>query len=192
MMFKSLLNVLEMQRYQKRLSLLLFISAIFNAFPALIPLVAFYMPPHECDLYDVTGHNMSEINASNATLDFFLPTETNAIGISKRSRCYHYDRSWQDFIDFNSSTSTNITSFSSEKVLCKNHNFYFESGESSAAVDLNMYCANEGRKSLSILLYMCGMFTGSVSSGYLSDRYTKPTFRFHFHFTSAPLAFLFL
>ena len=42
-----------MQKYQQRLYFLLFFSAIFNAFLALIPNVALYIPDFECDLKHV-------------------------------------------------------------------------------------------------------------------------------------------
>ena len=58
-----------MQKYQQRLYFLLFFSAIFNAFLALIPNVALYVPEFECDLKDVLNVSVQDLQVSKA---FFI------------------------------------------------------------------------------------------------------------------------
>ena len=64
----------KLQKYQQRLYFLLFFSAIFNAFLALIPNVALYIPEFECDLKGVLNVSVQALQVSIAFFDRAINT----------------------------------------------------------------------------------------------------------------------
>nr|CAB3266148.1 organic cation transporter protein-like [Phallusia mammillata] len=175
----------SLTRYERRLCILLLISAVTNPFSALATLIFHYTPEYHCNvtaqINTVTSkhfqmfnrtYNSTEITLLN---EYLIPEETDALGRSALSHCHAYNRTKQQLVDFASyntpgSFRSNVTA---QNVKCSSTTFFFEKGVESAVREFDMVCDNAWKKPMALISYMIGKFAGTYSSGWFSDKFGR-------------------
>lgn len=152
-------------RYQKRIYLLLCLSAIPCGLHKLAGVFLMARPDFRCQLpYELS-------NASYALSDNTLRMTYPLDGLTQKfSTCEHLDASFTEeyFI-------SNISE--SQKTSCDSFIYDDSKFKSSAVIDWNMVCGRAWLRATSDALFMVGVLVGSIVLGQLSDNYgRKPVF----------------
>ncbi|CAK8691473.1 unnamed protein product [Clavelina lepadiformis] len=180
MNLKKLLQSNDFGYYEKRLCLLLLLSAIPNAFPLLQSLVNNYVPPYRCDVSAIVENAKNETATGKIEiasdgqwnehlLNLTIPLEENETGSFKRSSCTRYNVSLEYLQNLTEYSFMQPMNTINENDVIPCAKFHFEGTEASAVTEFGLVCDQAWQRPFFVSLYMLGMLFGVICGGIISD-----------------------
>ncbi|XP_076815305.1 solute carrier family 22 member 19-like [Clavelina lepadiformis] len=161
--------------FQKRIiAVILFASFLAGPTSFVSSVFAVYTPPHRCYVQELDGQETSsrkttkllsptDSNVSDI-ISRYIPTENGADDELRWSQCYMYNNTYTD-----NSTANNT-------IKCNEGWRYFEEpGEFTASMEFDLVCDKAWVVPLVASFMMFGLMLGSITGGYVSDRFGRKT-----------------